>query len=261
MVSNGCKFGALDAASSAIRYGHIIAGMPNPMDDPFLKSVLEGAKRIVGKGTLKNQKEPLTTEIIKSAVDFYRHSTNLLHYRFIVVCLIGFSGFLRISELLEIHVGDLTFDETSLRIIIPKSKNDQVREGHLVFIYRSGSPYCPVTWLQTYLAMTKLDQHQSSHIICRLAKTRTSHNAIGHRPLSDVTVRDNFKSLIAPLCTEGQSFSLHSLRSGGASTAINSGVSERLIGKHGRWKSGFSRDGYLKDDKKGRLSVTQAMNL
>ena len=51
------------------------------------------------------------------------------------------------------------------------------------------------------------------------------------------------------------------MHSGGASAAINHGVSERLIGKHGRWKSGFCRDRYLKDGKKQRLQVTQNIGL
>ena len=56
-------------------------------------------------------------------------------------------------------------------------------------------------------------------------------------------------------------FGLHSLRSGGASAAANSGVSDRLIGKHGRWSSNSSRDGYIKDSKLKRLSVTKSLGL
>ena len=80
---------------------------------------------------------------------------------------------------------------------------------------------------------------------------------------ADSTVRDIFNREIAPLCEgmEEGSYCLHSMRSGGASAAINNGVSERLIGKHGRWKSGFSRDRYLKDSKKQRLGVTENLGL
>ena len=53
---------------------------------------------------------------------------------------------------------------------------------------------------------------------------------------------------------------LSSLRSGGPSSAIN-GISERMIRKHDRWKSGFSRDRYLKDDKKRRLNVSASLGL
>ena len=70
----------------------------------------------------------------KSIVDKFGTTGNLLQIRFVVVCLLGFSGFLRISELLEIRVCDLTFDEECLKVLIPKSKTDQVKEGQT---YRS----------------------------------------------------------------------------------------------------------------------------
>ena len=99
--------------------------------------------------------------------------------------------------------------------------------------------------------------------MCRLAKTKKGHNAIGHRQICYTTINDDFHRLIAPVCEnmDSREYGLHSLRSGGASTAVNNGVSERLIGEHGRWKSGYSRDRYLKDDKTARLSVTRAMKL
>ena len=177
--------------------------------------------------------------------------------------MLGFSGFLRISELLEIQVKHLNFLPSHLEITIPKAKNDQMREGHIVHIKRLQSQYCPVRWLDDYLETTGLILGEDNFVISRLAKSRKGHNAHGRKPLSDSTVRDIFNKDIAPLCDsiEPGSYCLHSLRSGGASSAINNGVSERLIGKHGRWKSGFSRDRYLKDGKKQRLEITQKLGL
>jgi hypothetical protein len=42
-------------------------------------------------------------------------------------------------------------------------------------------------------------------------------------------------------------FGLHSLRSGGATTCANLGISDRLFKKHGRWSSETAKDGYVKD--------------
>ena len=39
----------------------------------------------------------------------------------------------------------------------------------------------------------------------------------------------------------------HSFRSGGATTAANSGVDERVFQRHGRWKSVSAKDGYVKE--------------
>ena len=41
---------------------------------------------------------------------------------------------------------------------------------------------------------------------------------------------------------------LHSLRSGVATEAANSGVCDRLFKKHGRWKSECAKDRYVKED-------------
>ena len=54
-------------------------------------------------------------------------------------------------------------------------------------------------------------------------------------------------------------FGLHSLRAGGAINAANAGVSDRLLKKHGRWKTDKAKDGYVREDLKFLLSVS--MNL
>ena len=227
-----------------------------------MKVVVEGAKRTVGKPA-SQQKEPMTAEMTKQVVEFFGLGDSLLHKRSVVICLLGFSGFLRISELIEIQVKHLKFVSSHLEITIPKAKNDQMREGHIVHIAKTHTRYCPVQWLRDYLQETGLHSEEENYVISRLAKTKTGHRAHGAHPLSDTTVRDMFNRDIAPICEkiEPGAYCLHSLRSGGASAAINNGTSERLIGKQGRWKSGFSRDRYLKDGKVQRLSVTKTLGL
>jgi hypothetical protein len=51
-------------------------------------------------------------------------------------------------------------------------------------------------------------------------------------------------------------FGLHSLRSRGASTAANKGLSERLLKAHGRWSSDKAKDGYIKDNLRSLMSVS-----
>ena len=255
--------GTLDAAAAGIRWGHVKDGWPNPGDNVFVKTALEGARRTVGRTKNSRQKEPFTTDMAKKVVQKYGYSSNLLHHRSVVICLLGFAGFLRISELLHIQMGDVLFTSSHLEITIPKAKNDQVRQGHVVYISRTGSPYCPVSWTEKYIKKTELAKSDDNYLICRLNKTRSGHRADGRRKLSDTTVRELFAKDVLPICqeTESGAYSLHSFRSGGASTAINNGIGERLVGKHGRWKSGYSRDRYLKDSKNKRLSVSLSLGL
>ena len=51
-------------------------------------------------------------------------------------------------------------------------------------------------------------------------------------------------------------FGLDSLRSGGATSAANGGVSERLLKAHGRWSSDLAKDGYIKDNLNSQLLVS-----
>ena len=56
-------------------------------------------------------------------------------------------------------------------------------------------------------------------------------------------------------------FGLHSLKSGGATSAANAGVLDRLFKRHRRWRSEFVKDGYIKDDLKALLSVSLALGI
>ena len=52
-------------------------------------------------------------------------------------------------------------------------------------------------------------------------------------------------------------FGLH----GGASAAANAGVPDRWFKRHGRWRSGNAKDGYIKDSLENRLSVSKSIGL
>ena len=108
----------MDSAFCGIRWAHIRGGLYSPTDHPFVKLAFEGAKRSIAKlgTTCSRKKEPISTEVIHELVKFYGCSNDLIKIRFLVICLLGFAGFMRISELLALKVGDLTFNESGLKI-------------------------------------------------------------------------------------------------------------------------------------------------
>ncbi|XP_071123465.1 uncharacterized protein [Mytilus edulis] len=80
-----------------------------------------------------------------------------------------------------------------------------------------------------------------------------------NKPISYTAAKENIVKrlkLVAPSLNLG----LHSLRSGGA-TAAKSNVNERCIKRHGRWKTDFSKDGYIEDTLEKRISVSQKLGL
>ena len=54
---------------------------------------------------------------------------------------------------------------------------------------------------------------------------------------------------------------LHGLRAGDATMSAKHNVDDRLISKHGRWKTDQTRDDYIRPDIKDRLSVTKNLGL
>ena len=56
-------------------------------------------------------------------------------------------------------------------------------------------------------------------------------------------------------------FSTHSPRSGGATLAASSGVSERNLQRQGHWASTTVKNIYVKDSLASRLEVSKALSL
>ena len=70
-----------------------------------------------------------------------------------------------------------------------------------------------------------------------------------------------FKKKVADLGFPAQDFSLHSLRSGGATAAANAKMPDQIFKRHGRWRSENANDGYVKDNLESRLEVTRKIGL
>ena len=119
LITNGSK-GSITDAYYGIRWGHHAAGFYSPTDHPFVQLAFEGAKRLSNySGSRK--KDPMTSDMIKILVTkYYKRPWNLSHLRFLVLCLLGFSGFMRISELLAIKISDINFLSGYMTISIKK---------------------------------------------------------------------------------------------------------------------------------------------
>ena len=50
-----------------------------------------------------------------------------------------------------------------------------------------------------------------------------------------------------PIVEDVSKCGVHSLRSGGVSAAANAEIQDRLLKRHGRWKSELAKDGYVKE--------------
>ena len=114
------------SAFYAIKWYHDINGLLSPTDSKLVVNVLESGKRILGKETIK--KQPVTIEIISSVYKTLYEYGNIKSQRIICAILVGFSGFMRSAELLNIKVSDIVFNPT--RFLLKAAKQTNIETVH-----------------------------------------------------------------------------------------------------------------------------------
>ena len=60
---------------------------------------------------------------------------------------------------------------------------------------------------------------------------------------------------------DSKCYSWHSFRGGGASSAANNGISDRMFKRHGRWRLENAKDGYVEDSSESSLAVSISLGL
>ena len=143
-------------------------------------------------------------------------------------------------------------------------KTDVNRRGNNVIISKTNSSTCPVSWLLTYINLAGLvfDSDQYIFRSVRFFKSKNLHQLVSvNRPLSYTRAREILLNTLNAIGLDSKHFCLHSLRSGGATAAAGNNVSDRLIKEHGRWRTEFSRDGYIKDCVDTQLSVSSNLGI
>ena len=104
---------------------------------------MEGCKRLLTKPV--KPKDPLPVDAFAKLVQALGGpEAGIDSLRFLVLSLVGFASFMRLSELEKVQATDIQFFLTQMSISVPKRKNDRYREGPFVNITRSGNPTCPV---------------------------------------------------------------------------------------------------------------------
>ena len=130
MIETTKSYHAVDAAYYAINWAHNLAGLASCSENAVVKSVREGAKRLLGTAQV-NRKEPLTLDQLNLLIR-KADLTNGLVLRNVCMYSLAFAELLRFDDLIRIRRSDLVFHSDHLEIFIAKSKNDQLRKGNVV---------------------------------------------------------------------------------------------------------------------------------
>ena len=222
-LSANSKISTLRRRLVSIGVIHKLKGHYLDTKHPVIIENLMGIKR--KKGSIQTGKKPLLINHLKKIINVIDEQKieKIKKLRNRTLILIGFGGGFRRTELISIDYEDLDFVEEGLKITLRRSKTDQFGEGLIKGLpYFTNEKYCPVTSLKNWI---NLSQIKTGPIFRRFAKGSI---LTGHR-LTDQSVVLIIKNYLKLLGIENQNYSGHSLRSGFATVAAESGADERSI--------------------------------
>ena len=161
---------AVEEACNALSWVHSSAGLLPITIDPFVKATLEGLQWTLAKPVIK--KEPNTTEMLEAIVCNASTSGSLSDLRLATACLLGFAGFLRFDELINLRPCDFQLQAEMMAIRIVRSKTDQLRQGDSVVVARTGTSTCPVAMLEWYFARTGMSVNDERFLFRPIQHTK-----------------------------------------------------------------------------------------
>ena len=190
---------------------------------PSIIENIMGIKR--RKGSIQKGKKPLLINNLKKIINVIDKEKieEIKKLRDRSIILIGFSGGFRRNEIVSLDYEDLDFVEEGLKISLKRSKTDQFGEGSVKGLpYFDNSEYCPVISIRKWIEVSKINSGP-------LFRRFTKGSKLSDNRLSDQTVALLLKDYLNKAGIESRNFSGHSLRSGFATSAAESGAEERSI--------------------------------
>ena len=222
-LSKDSKISTLRRRLVSISMVHKLKGHYLDTKHPIIIENLMGIKRV--KGSIQKGKKPILINHLKSIINVINQQniSEIKKARDKSIMLIGFGGGFRRTELISIDNEDLEFVPEGLKITIKRSKTDQFGEGMTKGLpYFANPEYCPVRNLRKWLEISKI---KNGPIFRRFAKG----SLITNKRLTDQTVVLLIKKYLNLAGIDNSNYSGHSLRSGFATAAAESGADERSI--------------------------------
>ena len=222
-LSKNSKISTLRRRLVSISMVHKLKGYYLDTKHPIIIENFMGIRRV--KGSFQKGKKPLLINHLKSIINAINEQKvdEIKKLRDKTIILIGFGGGFRRTELISIDHEDLEFVPEGLKITIRKSKTDQFGEGMIKGLpYFNNEIYCPVRNLKKWLEISKI---KSGPIFRRFTKGLL----LTDKRLTDQSVVLLIKEYLNLVGVDNKNFSGHSLRSGFATVAAESGADERSI--------------------------------
>jgi site-specific recombinase XerD len=210
-LSSNSKVSTLKRRLASISVIHKIKGHYIDIKHPLIIENLMGIQR--KKGVFQKSKNPILINELKEIINTIEklEKKEIRKARDKALILIGFSGGFRRSELVSIEIEDLEFTKEGIKIFIKRSKTDQSGEGMIKAIpYFKDKNFCPIYFLKKWIEISKINEGLIFDI-------------------SDKMVGILIKKYLSAAGFDPKKYSGHSLRSGFATVAADSGADEKSI--------------------------------
>ena len=223
LSTNDLKMSTLKRRLVSIGVIHKLKGHYLDTKHPAIIENIMGIKR--RKGSIQKSKKPLIISDLKLVINVIdqQKKEEIKRIRDRTIILVGFSGGFRRNEIVSLNYDDLDFVKEGLKINIRRSKTDQFGEGTIKALpYFNNPQYCPVVSLKKWLDISNIN---FGSLFRRFSK---GLKLTGNR-LTDQTVALLIKEYLTLAGINSKNYSGHSLRSGFATSAAESGAEERSI--------------------------------
>jgi site-specific recombinase XerD len=223
LSTNGAKMSTLKRRLVSIGVIHKLKGHYLDTKHPAIIENIMGIKR--RKGSIQKGKKPLLINSLRVIINVIdeQNKEEIKKLRDRSIILIGFSGGFRRNEIVSLNYDDLDFVAEGLKIAIRRSKTDQFGEGSIKALpYFDSSQYCPVASIKKWIEIANIS---SGPLFRRFSKG----SKLTDNRLTDQTVALLIKEYLVLAGIDSKNYSGHSLRSGFATSAAESGVEERSI--------------------------------
>ena len=223
LSTKNIKISTLKRRIVSIGVIHKLKGYYLDTKHPIIIENIMGIKR--RKGSVQKGKKPLLVNNLKILINVIdeNNKKDIIKFRDRSIILMGFSGGFRRSEIVSLDYDDLDFVNEGLKINLKRSKTDQFGEGLVKGLpYFDNPKYCPVISLKRWIDISKIN---SGPIFRRFSRSFK----LSEYRLSDQTIALLIKKYLKLAGIDNKNYSGHSLRSGFATSAAESGVEERSI--------------------------------
>lgn len=242
----------ISAAVHGISWMHQVNGLPDPCKTDIVAKVHQAGSRLLASP--RKRKLPLSKGILRRLCKTLS-TGKLMDLQILTLITLGFAGCLRWDDLSKIRVDGLSIHRDYMAIFLDSRKNDQLREGSWVFVSRWKGSHCPVALVEQLLDQGK---HKSdAHLFGRIRSAKGAQLVQG--AMSYSRARELIRSALSKIGEDPDKYGVHSLRSGGVSVAAAAGVPDRLIQRHGGWKSEAGMRCYFEESLPNLLLVSKSI--